>query len=173
MAALQPFFTLSPSSPQDNTYNAANATAPYGLGQLYCFGIYTGYTTPKRFSDQYAANEVILGYDPVALTDQAISDVPNDVYRRPSLRIDFRGYNVNTGNQYLLLLALRRVQGTPTAQIFVNTSLVDTEELSGDEQMAVLLDCPGDGIATTVYVRLASHYYWSQMAFKGVDCYLL
>ena len=170
--ALEPFFSLTPNTPNGNTYDPANPSAPYATGILNCYGVVIGWGT-WSLASQSANNEALLGYSATGLTDQTISNTVNDLYGRSSLRIWFTGQNVSTENQYLLLFALRGVQGSPTAQFFVNGALVDTEELSGNEQVAVLLDCPGSGVRTTVHVRLASASYWAIMGFKGVDCYLL
>jgi hypothetical protein len=63
--------------------------------------------------------------------------------------------------------------GTPTAQFFVGSNLVRSEDLSGEEQIAILLDVPGDGTGTSITVRLASTSPYVGMGFQGMDCYLL
>ena len=169
--ALQPFFSLTPLSSYAHTYDAANPAAPYTLAYLNSFG---GATGPgwRDLAYQYNNDEIIVGYDPVDLTDQTIGIVVNDVYRRCSILIRFVGNNVSTENQYLLLFALHGLEAS-AAQFFVGADWVRTEPLSRDEQVAILLDCPGSGVYTHVCVRLASAYHYAAMGFKGMDCYLL
>ena len=173
MRPLTPFFSFSASSPLAYTYDAANPSAAWAYGYLYSYGGLTGPYPPYRLGDQSANDEILVGYDPVDPTDQTITNTLTDVWGRSCIQIQFAGVNVSTENQYLLLFALRGLSGSPTAQFFVNGTLVDTEALAGDEHVAVLLDCPGPNIYTTVYVRLASASYWARMGFKGMDCYLL
>ncbi len=173
MMALQPFFSLTPSRPQAFTYDSANPSAPYASGYLASFGGFTSFASPYRLGDQNTNDEIIVGYDPVDLADQTIGSLINDLRRRCTIQVYFVGYNVTTANQYLLLFALRRVWGSVSAQFFVGADLVRTEQLSGDEQVAILMDTPGSGVTVHVYVRLASPDFFAIMGFQGMDCYLL
>lgn len=170
--ALQPLFSLTPRSPRAYTYNPAAPDAPYGAGSLYSFGGFTDSGT-RTLSDQFNNDEILLGFDPVDPGDQTLASRVDDLFRHCGIYIAFWGANVSTDNQYLLLLAFRRAQGIPTAQFFVGSDMVRTEELSGDETVGILLDTPGSGIHTAIYVRLASPSYATVMGFKGMDCYLL
>lgn len=170
---LEPLFSLRPLNPRVYTYDPAQPDAPYATAYMFSFGGLTKYYVPYRLADQYSNDEITLGYDPADPTDQTISNIINDVYRRSTLQISFRGYNVSTENQYLLLFSLRSIYGTPSAQFFVGTELVRVEELGGEEQVAILLDVPGNAIFTNVYVRLASTAFTASIGFKGMDCYLL
>jgi len=170
---LTPFLSLNPLNPSVFTYNAANPNAPYAYGRVEIFGGFTSYFFPRRLSDQNANNEIIVGFNPAAPANQSIASIENDVCRRSTISILFAGYNVTTRNQYLLLFALRGALGSPSAQFFVGANLVRTEPLSGDEQVAILLDCPGPGSWVYVYVRRASPASYAAMGFKGMDCYLL
>lgn len=173
MSVLQPFFSLTPLDPYHHTYGMGDPQAPYAQASLYSYGGYTSASHSYWLSDQHSSDEIILSDDPVELADQAIGSVPDDLYRRCTIRLCFTGWNVSTKNQYLLLLALRGIRQSPTAQFFVGTDFVRAEELSGDETVAILLDCPGPNRTTEIYVRLASPVQWATMGFKGVDCYLL
>lgn len=171
--ALETFFSLTPNSPQVCTYNPSNPNAPYTYAHLYSYGGNTKYYGDYRLAGQYNNNEIILGYDPVGLSEQTITNWRNDVARRNAIYFNFYQRNVSSENQFLLLLALRGLDGNPNAQFFIGTDLIRTEPLAGDERVAILMDClPGDTIVH-VYVRLASDTYWAGMGFKGVDCYLL
>jgi len=171
--ALEPFFSLTPVSPTDYTYDPANPNAPYASGYFYAYGGIAFYYSPYRLNDQATNDEIILGYDAVDPAEQNIGSVANDIYKRCAIRVAFAGYNVNANDQYLLLFALRGLSKDVTAQFFVGADLVRAESLSGDEQVAILLDVPGDGSLVYIYVRLASPHYWVQMGFKGMECYLL
>lgn len=172
---LQPLFSLTPLNPRVYTYDPAHPDAPYALARLTSFGGITSSFNPYRLENQFSNNALILGGDPVDPAEQTISDLSADFYRRCTLRFYFYARNVTTENQYLLLFSLRSYlsPGTPGAQFFVGTDLVRSEEVSGQEQVAILLDVPGDGIPVYVYVRLASASPSALLGFQGMDCYLL
>ena len=171
--ALESFFSLTPLQPRVSTYDAANPDGPYAFASLYTYGGYMRASSPNRIGDQSNNDEIIVGWNPVALTEQTIGDVVDDVYRRCAIRVYLNVSNVSTKNQLLLLFGLRDITGVPSAQFFVNTDWVRTEELAGEEQVAMLMDCPASNFWTQVYVRLASPNYYASMGFKGVEGYLL
>lgn len=175
--ALQPFFSLTASSPFTSTYDPATPSAAYATGYLYSYGGHTRAFSPYRLGDQSTNDEIILGFSPVDPTDQNIESMIDDIYRRCTIRASFAGYNVTTANQYLLLFALRRLSlfASVSAQFFVGANLVHMEEFTGvgDQQVAILFDTPGSGIYTDIYVRLASLDFDANMGFQGMDCYLL
>ena len=171
--ALESFFSLTPLQPYVSTYDAANPNAPHAAAYLTTYGGFTYGYGPYSIRNQSRQDEIILGFDPVALTDQTIGNLADDVYRRCVIRVYFNVSNVSTKNQLMLLLALRGNGGNPSAQFFVGADLMRTEELAGEEQVAILMDCSGSNFSSTVYVRLASPIYWARMGFQGVECYLL
>ncbi len=170
--SLNPFFSLTPNNPYANTYDAANPNAPYAHGYLRSYGGHTNYYSPYELSAQSTNDEIIVGYDPVAPGDGTINSVVDDFYRRCTIYAFFYGYNVATDNQYLLLAQLNG-RSAATAQFFVGTELVREEAISGEEQVAVLIDVPGSGVGVSFFIRLASATYYARMGFKGLDCYLL
>ena len=170
--SLNPFFSLTPNNPYVHTYDAANPNVPYASGYLYSYGGHSARFSPYRLPDQSTNDEIIVGTDPVAPGDQTINSVSDDFYRRCTIYAFFYGNNVATDNQYLLLAQLNGLSAA-TAQFFVGTELVREEAISGEEQVAVLMDVPGNGVAVYFYIRLASTYHYARMGFKGLDCYLL
>lgn len=171
--ALETFFSLTPKESMVYTYDASNPNVPYTSAYLYCWG---GYTHPRgvnSFTSQYNNNEIVLGYDPVGLSEQTITNYQNDFYRRNTIRVFFQPKNVSLKNQFLLLFALSGITGNPNAQFFVGADHVRTELLAGDEHVAILMDYPSVNPSIVVYVRLASDIHNAQMGIKGVDCYLL
>lgn len=170
---LQTYFSLTPLIPQVFTYNAANPGDPNVSATMDIYGGLSFYNSPNSLKHQYSNDELILGYDPVAPADQTIGNIITAFFKHNTIHIHFRGYNVSTEHQYLLLFSLRRLHGTPIVQFFIGTKLVRSEGLSGDEQVAILMDAPGSGIGTHVFLRLASSDYYSMFGFKGMDCYLL
>lgn len=170
---LEPFFSLSPVNSSAYPYNPAQPEAPHAQALLYGFGIFTSAHSPKSLDAQHNNNELILGYDPVDPTDQSINSINKDLHRRSCLLFYITVYNVTPANQYLLLISIRPRSGAPTAQIFVESELVHSEAISSKETIAILLDAPGHGITSRVYLRLASSLFHSQLGFLGMDCYLL
>jgi hypothetical protein len=174
--SLDPFFSITPISVSDFTYNPANADAPYAYANLRTWGVYTMYGG-RSLANQANQDRILLAYDPVPDTDQTLTNWNADVLRRCAARIFFRGTNVSTLNQYLLVFRLGREFGSPTAQFFVGTQFVRAEALTQEpyDDVAILLDTPGDDIVVGVTVRLAAgpitttHGFY----FMGVDGYLL
>lgn len=174
--SLDPFFSLSPLSPYAYTYDAANPNAPYTYAHIHTYGGHTGAWSPERLADQYNSDQILLGYNSVPETDQTVADLGNDVYRRSAARIAFKGFNVKTVNQYLLVFRLARRAGSPIAQFFIGTQFVRAEALTVApyDDIAILLDTPGETFVSLI-VRLAAAdaLVFHSFFFKGVDCYLL
>lgn len=175
MMALQPDLSLSPLNPK--TYHYGSPSAHTGspaevYAYLDAFGVSLhrhSYTLPY----QYKHDEIVFSSDPVGLNDQTIQSFENDCFRRSGLLVQIHGYYMDTQNLYLLLFALRRVQGNPSAQFFIGTDLVRTEALSGFKRVGILMDVPSPDHSIYIFVRLASPNYTDAMGFLGVDCYLL
>lgn len=173
---LHPLFSLRPLAPLAFTYDPANPNAPWALAFFETYGGFTNMfpLLGGTLTDQYNRDEIALGDDPVELKDDEIPSLPH-LRRHCSLWTYFIGKNVSKDNQYLLLFSLRRIYGSAWVQIFVGLEFVRREKLEGEEQIAILLDSPGDGIPVTVGVRLATDMTSAHvgMSFKGMQCYLL
>jgi hypothetical protein len=168
--ALEPFFSLTPLNPRTFTYDPSKPDEPYAIASMDCYGVMSLNHDPNRLADQYRNNELLLGYNPVDPADQTMD---TEFYRQNVVRFVFVATKVSTDNQYLLLFSLRGVIGPPIIQFFAGASLVRSEELSGEEQVANLMDVPGDRVTTQVYLRLASSVCTIAFWMKGMDCYLL
>ena len=175
--SLNPFFSLSPLSPYVYNYDAANPNATYAAAYLYTYGGHTSYGQAWNLTGQHSNDQILLGRNPVSDADQTIANTADDIFRRSAAWINFRGVHVSTTNQYLLLFRLARVFGSPIAQFFVGTQFVRGEALTQApyDDIAILLDTPGDGAWVYISVRLAASGTSTSHAFffKGVDCYLL
>jgi hypothetical protein len=174
--SLDPFFSLSPLSPYAYTYDAANPNNPCAFAYLNTYGGYTDLYSLRRLTDQHSDDQILLAYDPVPQSSQTIASFADDFVRRCVVRVAFRGYNVSTVNQYLLVFRLARWTGSPIAQFFIGTDLVRAETLtvSPYDDIAILIDTPGVNVWVTANVRLATAGNYNQgFFFKGVDGYLL
>jgi len=175
--SLEPFFSLSPLSPRAYTYDASNSAAPYASASLYSYGGVVRPFPGQSLEDQYNNNQILLGFDPAPDTEQTITSYTNDLYRRSAISLLFYGKNVSTVNQYLLVFRLAHKWGSPIAQFFLGTSLVRDEALTQSpyDDIAILLDTPGDGVSLWIHVRLAASdsSYVHGFYCNGVDCYLL
>jgi hypothetical protein len=171
--ALEPFFSLTPLNPRTYTYDPSKPDEPYVFAYMDSFGGVSRSDDPYRLASQHSNDELILGYDPVDPADQSILTTAVPIFRSNTIVLSFRGTNVSSENQYLMLFSLQKRGGTPIVQFFAGTTLVRSEELSGEEQVAILMDVPGDRASTFVYLRLASLNFHSMFGFKGMDCYLL
>ena len=171
---ITPFFSLSGLSPFDYQVNPGSPGGPYARAWLFTGGGITSLATSFSLTEQHTNDEIIIGGANVPTSDVTIT-TPADWRQHSYIRVAWYGHNVSTENQYLLLYSLRRVNQTidATAQFFVGNNLVDTQEIVGDEQVAILIDCPGDGALINLFVRLASDSSVGTMGFGGVDCFLL
>ena len=174
--SLEPFFSLSPLTPDVYTYDASNPGAPHVRADLYTYGVHTRAYGRETLRGQHANNEILIARNPVPTNDQTIT-IYYDYTKRCSVQINWTGYNVDVTNQYLLIFRLARWgYGHPTAQFFVGTQFVRDEELTSapHDDVAILLDCPGPGYVVSL-VRLAepTEYNYTGFLFKGVDCYLI
>jgi len=118
---------------------------------------------------QYNANEVILASDPALLSDKVLGSY----YKHCTMKLVVKSYNVSLENQYLMIFHLNAIKGEPTAQFFVGAELVREEKISGEEQVALLMDVPGNEEFVFVHVRLASSSYAYWLGIKGVDIFVL
>lgn len=170
--SLEPFFSLSPRSPQAYTYNPDHPDVP----SVFAYTVIRGATytpTINSLEYQHKTDQAYLSHDPVSTSDQAI----HKYGRQCTIRVEFNGFNVDTSHQYLLLFRLAKDLGSPVVQLFVGTSLVRAETLSQSphDDIGILLDAPGNDMYVNVFARLAAadnspnHGF----LFKGVDCYLL
>jgi hypothetical protein len=175
--SLEPFFSLSPLNPGQYTYDPANPSEPYCIALFLTYGGRLDVSGDTNLAGQYNANQVFLGGDPVPESEQTLTDLVDDVYRRCAVFLVFKGTNVSTTNQYLLIFRLARKVGSPIAQFFIGSSLVRAEEVtqSPHDDVAILLDSPGDNVYVHAIVRLAAanNSIFDSFFFKGVDCYLL
>lgn len=165
--SLNTFFSLTPHSAWVNAYDAANPTAPYASAYLEGHGCHI------LWGHRSTSDEIVLQFNPVAPGNQTINSLTDDFFARPTISLWFAGHNVSTNNQYLLLAQLNGVWGAPRAQFFVGTELVREVLISGDEQVALLMDAPGSGTVVYFWIRLASNQTNAKLVFKGLDCYLL
>lgn len=174
--SLDPFCSLSPNSPSAYTYDPANPSAPYVSALLWSCGSGTR-SGPRTLPSQYANNQLLIAFDPVADTDQTVTNWNADFDRHSAVFTRFRGINVNTNNQYLLIFRLAKTFGSPIAQFFIGSDFVRAEPLTGEphDDIAILLDVPGNYQYVHATVRLAASgsQYYHGFFFKGVDCYLL
>ena len=175
--SLDPFCSLSPNGPSASTYDPANPSAPYANAILYSYGGGTRSYGPLTLPSQHANNQLLIAFDPVADTDQTVTNWQTGFDRRSAVYARFKGNNLNTNNQYLLIFRLAKAFGSPIAQFFIGSDFVRAEPLTASphDDIAILLDVPGNHQYVYTIVRLAasgSNYYHG-FFFKGVDCYLL
>ena len=172
--SLTPAFTLSALNPSYSGYDPANPGLPYISAQFYALGAYIGAVGHLTLPGQVANDEIIIGYDPVNRWDESITTP--DKLRQCVISVSFWAYNTTAGNQFLLIFGLKNEGDNPWAQFFVNQAWQRTERITGDEQVAILLDHPG-GTGTKYYqvdVRLATEDFQLQrLGFTGLNGYIL
>ena len=172
---LNPSFEISPLSPSSSGYDPATPNGPYVNANFSTFGGLTMSYGSWPLQSQYNNDEIIIGYNPVSLSDtNNITNVPDQIYRKCSIYLYTSLYNVPADSQLLIVFGFRKFSGNPQLQFFVGTDLVRTEIIDGTEQIAILLDHPG-GINPHIYIyaRLASDYSYSAVAFSGATGYII
>ena len=166
---LTPFFSLTPNAPWAHAYDATQPQAPYGFASLLTFG---GMTTPgpaHSLPAQSANDKITVGWNAVLPTDLSMNTFAH-ITQRCGLWLIFTGYNVDARNQYLVVFRLKGLDQT-SAQFFIGFDYLDSRPLTLTEgRHAILIDCPGNGVAINLYVRLASPSAWDHMEIMGVDC---
>ncbi len=173
--ALNSFFSLSAVNPFVYTYNPANPNDPYVHAYLYSYGGHTRSYFPYRLPNQVNDDQIIVGYDAVDLADENdITNYADEIRKRCVIQTFFRGRNVTTAQQYLLVFKFHKLVDNTAVQFFIGTDWVRTEPLNNtDDQVALLIDVPGNNMWVYVYARLAADYPARSMGFKGVECYLI
>ncbi len=173
--ALNPFFSLSAVNPFVYTYDPANPNDPYANAWLYSYGGHTRFDSPYKLQDQVNDDQIIVGYDAVDPADENdITNYTDELYKRCVIYTYFRGINVTPAQQYLLIFEFHRLYYNTAVQFFVGTDWVRTEPLNNtDDQVALLIDVPGNNVYVNVYARLAADFYHKSMGFRGVGCYLI
>ena len=153
---LNTLFSLSALNPVVYTYDAANPNDPFARAVLYSFGGTTRFYQPYRLQDQINDDQIIVGYSTVDLADENdITNIYDELYNRSVIYTYFRGVNVTTAQQYLLIFEFHKLYSNTAAQFFVGTDWVRTEPLNNtNEQVAITIDVPGNGVAVYVYVYL-------------------
>ena len=170
---LNPSFEISPLSPFSSGYDPATPNGPYAYARLYTYG---GMTRDYwSLQSQNNNDEIIIGYNPVSLSDtNNITNVTDQIYRKCSIHLLPRLLNVPDDSQLLVVFGFRNITGSPQLQFFVGTDLVRTETIDGTEQIAILLDHPGGtNPYIQIYARLASDYLYSAVGFSGAAGYII
>jgi len=178
---LTPNFAVSARNPLVSSYNPADPTAPHMGAMLFAYGSTArpdSYTYPPRpfsFQSQYDNDEIQIGWDPADPNDENdINNYANQLLRKSCIAVTIMPRNVSVNNQHLIIFGFKSIYGSPLIQFFVGTDFVRTEQIDGDDQVAILLDHPGTGIYTIgIYARLASNSYSTIAAFTGANGYIL
>jgi hypothetical protein len=169
---LSPFFSVTPNAPYAYTYDANQPQAAYAYAALLTFGGFTVHGAPHGLSEQFANNAIAVGYDAVLPADVVMTKF-DDISQRCGLWLNVIGYNVDATNQFLVVFRLKGLDQA-SAQFFIGYDYLESHPLTITEgRHAILIDCPGDGIAINLFVRLESPEAWHHMEILGVECCLV
>lgn len=160
--------TLTPLLPYWDQYESPLTAV---TADLDSYGQMTAYS--QNLGLQYLHDEICLGGDAVALTDQTIGSY-QDVAGRCTAVVSLMLEGTTADQQLFVVFGLRRISGAPTAQMFVEGTLEATKAISGTEAQGILIDCFDDVTEVELYVRLAaSTPLGGTMALQYVQCYLV
>ncbi len=173
--ALNPFFSLSAVNPSVYTYDPANPNDPYATAWLYSYGGHTSFYSPYKLQDQVNDDQIIVGNDAVNPADENdITNYADELSKRCVISTFFYGTNVTPKQQYLLIFEFHKLYDNTAVQFFVGTDWVRTEPLNNtDDQVALLIDVPGNNVWVSLYARLAADSSYKSMGFRGVECFLI
>jgi hypothetical protein len=162
---LTPKFTLTPLNPYSNSYDNVNEEYTH-YAYLKCFGAYVHFTLTKNLPAQYNENKIVLGCIPI--DTPASTDFPYPYYKHSCAYISFKT-NATTEDQYLLVYTLKG-SGNARAAFFINGNLVRSEQIDGEENIAILVDCPESQTWWYSYIFLEGG---GILEFKTLECYVL
>ena len=190
LMGLSPAFQVSATHPQVFEFESRAPEHPRVFATLQGFG---GWSKGATFSlpAQVANDELLLGYSPASLTDEAdFTDVADAIWRRSAVMLWVRlARDVGANHQLLIIFGLRGVHipADTTMQFFVGTDWVRSESIhDGVETVALLIDAPpiseteneSDAFYPAyydyiVYARMASEAADSAVALTGIHGYIL
>lgn len=157
---LNPTFSLTPLNPRSYDYDSV-ASEYRHYGYLQCFGNFLNAWAYRRLEDQYNEDKAVLQYSPLPAT----TTFPGGWTEYSVARVGFKT-NAETENQYLLIYHL---SGSGKAAFFIDGNHVRTESVSGEEFIALLVDCPSSQTWMYAYMFLIDYV----LELKGVECYIL
>ena len=157
---LNPTFSLTPLIPLNYVYDSVAGEYRH-YGYLYCLGNFLDAWHPRRLEDQYNEGKAVLQYSPVPAT----TTFPSSWTQYSCARMGIKT-NAEEDNQYLIIYHL---SGSGEVDFFVNSNHVRHEAISGEEFVALLVDCPPSQTWWYFYMFLNSGY----VELKGIECYIL
>jgi len=116
---------------------------------------------------QYDQNKTVFYVNPIP--SPAPSSMPFPYFKHSVAHLQFRS-NATTENQYLLIYHVIGSWGYPRAAFYINGNLVRSEEVKGDEYIAILCDCPPSQTWWHAYMY---HEDKGMLWLKGVQLFIL
>lgn len=158
---LNPTFSVTPVHPWDRLYDYGKSIwKHYGL--LQCFGVFLNGSGYQTLAQQYSQDKAVLRFSPLPNT----TTFPSNWTTYSVARLYFVT-DAGVDNQYLLLY---HVSGSAKVAFFLNGNHLRTEQVSGEEYIALLVDCPPSQTRWNAYMFLIDGGY---VELKGIECYVL
>lgn len=174
--ALEPSITLTGKNPYVTSYSAAAPNAPYLSAYFFGYCGFIAGAAPFRLADQYVNDEVIVGGRAINLAGPAPGGFTENY---SCIDVSVTGRNVTANNQYLLVFSLRGIWPNTHVKFYpgwFGVPPLRTEPLPATPQnIALLVDCPGDGRNVWITAVLASPGggVEGKMGFRGMSGYIL
>jgi hypothetical protein len=159
-----PTATLSPIDQFSSSYDSASGTYNHYI-YLRCWGVWYDAWSDKRLTDQFTEDKAVLYGFPIP------SPPPSPLYVSSKYSKVHLGFKTNATieNQYLLIYHVKGRWGARAA-FYINGNLVRSEEIDGEEYVAILVDCPPPQTFWHVCMYLEGG---GLLEFKGIEFYIL
>jgi hypothetical protein len=162
---LTPTAEVTPKYPLDRSYNSAASMWNHYV-YLRSFGAWHDVWFDRRLTDQCSQDKTVFYLDPIV--SPAPSSMPSPYYKYCVAHMGFLS-NATEENQYLLIFHVVGHWGARAA-IYINGNLVRSEEVAGDEYIAILLDSPPSQTWWHAYMFLERT---GRLDLKGVQLFVL
>ena len=162
---LTPTFSVTPLKPLIYSYDSVKGLYNH-YAYLRSFGAWIDAWSDRKLTDQYSQDKTVLHLDPIV--SPAPTSMPSPWYKYCVAHMGFKT-NATPENQYLLIYHVVGMWGARAA-FYINGNRVRSEEVAGEEYIAILTDCPPSQTWWHAYMFLEGT---GRLDLKGIECFIL
>ncbi|MFC1486599.1 hypothetical protein ACFLRN_02765 [Thermoproteota archaeon] len=160
-----PTATLSPLNPFSSLYGHPNEHSIHYMF-LRCYGVWYDAWSERRLIDQSTQDKAVM-YSMAMPSPPPTAIIPTS-FKNSRINMGF-STNATPENQYLLIYHLKGREGARAA-FYINGNLIRSEEIDGEEYVAILVDCPPP---QTFWHADMFHEERGMLEFMGIELYIL
>ena len=165
---LSPTFSLTPRNPSTASWNSEIGDYNH-YATLHCLGVFLGAYHNDNLNHQYDHDKARLKC--IGINIPAPITMPDLFWKHSVALLGFKT-KATTEDQYLLIFHVRGMYGARAA-FYINGNLVRSEEVDGDETIAILVDCPAPQTWWWVYMFCEGTEYIPALELKEIECHIL